>query len=895
MAVETLSFASIWSWFRLGCDSWFIVGASLGLVLALSRVAAARRYSSGFVVPISLLLFRKAALYIPVSGTLSTEDEVIFWSTGACVYFAMLLIVHAAVAYAIWWDQQWVLDGGILEGLPVYGFLLLIGSAFSLPLDGWNHLVMPFLAHLGIVKLLLINPLLLPLASLALIVHLAFTAYRQSESAREINKLLLAAVVVCGFVQFCLQPWQLAPVRAAVQIEESSLWNSMSDSPSAKLNQPRETETFLSDWMGHLDDIRRCRVNLVELPKQDVYQDCKLERLVTELPRPWTTWTGDVEGWQVIIIGALMLGLLGAAGRRRNPRETAIERTAPQDDGTYVQVLGDARNLVPAMATEGLLIRRLPLQWLLPAAVLAVVLVGLVIVAGIHLRSSWMVAIGLGGLSLLWLLAEFIALIDAWLLKTADASARALGIRDRKGRRDMTRSMSKALARVENIEAVLNSQPDQFLLALAASDNVGAYSGIAVSCLQPDAAAKSKGKDSLVDHPACTALTRVGFVVNSQNGVGSAGYLPPDLWPSAIDRLARSQYGHARVIATTYHALPRDTLMNLYCEDPETEVRQAAWQVLRESLREEDAIRLVKSKYAEVRAAALESNLLPQHEGQTLSHSGFTDVRLWAVRFGALPNRRLRQLRGRDPDPEVRYQSFERTREQVTRRSALAMVRSSYGDVRKRAIQSGFLSDADLEKLYVEDLDESVRQAAWDRFHRVMPLGKAEAILKSCQFNLRAGAIKSNELSRQRLLEICVGDWQDAVRTAAWERLQSQLSPDEAESLSRSLYGGVRSYAVQSGLLPRGRLVEMCSRDTDPSVRRDAWKTVQDQLSQTEAESISKALDPEMRLGAVNSGLLSPDHLHEMSQDLIISVREAARRRLQDVGFDSVGSAGQER
>ncbi|MGH9854999.1 MAG: hypothetical protein ACREBD_34650, partial [Blastocatellia bacterium] len=130
----------IWKLFQLGCDSWQFVAGLLVVAAVLSRFDRTKPYVSGFVFPAFLLFFRKIALYIPLIGALSTEDQIIFWSTGAFCYFVISLLAQVAILITIWVVTRELADGGLSmgtgEALPglIFGFLIgsLIGSTVLL-------------------------------------------------------------------------------------------------------------------------------------------------------------------------------------------------------------------------------------------------------------------------------------------------------------------------------------------------------------------------------------------------------------------------------------------------------------------------------------------------------------------------------------------------------------------------------------------------------------------------------------------------------------------------------------------------------------------------------------------------------------------------------------------
>ena len=884
--MEILRLESVLAWLRSGCDSWLIVSGLFATVLVLNRFRWAKPYVAGFVFPISLLLFRKVSLYIPLSGTLSTEDQVIFWSTYSYVYFALLLPAHIGLLFGMWANDRSSLDSNFAPALFTVGIFQLIASTVLLPIDGSSHLITPFLSHIGAVKLLLISPALLGLTGIALIIHLYFAIHRQSHSAQAINKLLLGALVVCSMAQFCLQPWPLSQVRAALSVNES---------PLVKETMPRskvvkETSDVLGEWTSSLRQIKQCEVNFLEGPEVR-FNDCEIRGLAASLTNKSRDWTPKFSGIEAIFWGGAILGLLLLAGLaqklvRKSRGDTSTTSVA------YDQPISDWKNIVPSMNR-----RTLPLnKWhYLTAAYTA-----LVFAIGIYAESSFSTAMGVIGLSGLVFIFEYKFLMEGLLFNTFHTLVYAVGIRDRKGRRGLSRLAGVALNRAENVSNLMESQPDQFLLALTAADNTR----LNIPKLLPRGIQESQ----LAAHPACTTLTRVDFLIHGLKRLDAVELMPRNLWPRALNALVRSKYSEARRVATTCDGISRSTLIKFCCEDVESEVWEAALaRLVRESVQPGEAARLAKSKHAQVRIAAIEylprdavlsvcykdsseevrtkawhklEPQLTQDESDELSESSFSDVRLNVVGKGKLSSVRLKWLRWHDPNRDVRQQAFERFPGEVSPLTAQRMLRSRYSDVRLRMVQSLNLSAAKLEKIYETDPDEAVRQAAWRRLFKGLPVNEAETILENNRLILRPAVVQSSDFSRERLVALCANDWQTAVREAAWEKLRVKLNRSDALQLSRSLYGEVRLWAMQSRLLTREEVAELLRSEKYRPAAIEAWEILRDELTADEADKVSWSAINSIRVEAINSGLLTAERLRELSRDPIVAVREAVRRQV---------------
>ena len=886
--MEILSLESVLNWFRSGCDRWEVVCGLLATVLVLDRFRRAKPYVSGFIFPLSILLFRKVSLYIPLNGTLSTEDQVIFWSTYAYVYFALLLITHIGLLFGMWAGarDEDALYSEFLAALPGIGLFHLVGSSVLLPLDGWSHFVTPFLSHIGAVKLLLISPALLVLVGIALVSHLFFAIHRQSNSAHAINKLLLGLLVACSMVQFCLQPWPLSQVRAVLSVDESRPFET---APGSK--KVTEITNVLGHWTAGLKRTKRCDVNFLEGSEVQFDQDCQIRGLATNLAKQSRDWTPKFSGVEAMFWGCAVLGLLIFAGLVqslvRKPRVSTKTISTP-----YHQPITRWKSIVPSVPQKAL---SLGIWYFLAVGITTVALT-----IGVYVRSSLLTGAGVVGLSGVLFIFEYKFLMEGLVFDTFHTLVHAVGIRDRKGRRRLSRWTEVALNEVPNVSTLLESQPDQFLLAVTADNKSRLYTPF----LQ-----QRGSQNRLASHPACTTLTRIDFLTNGWDGLDSVELLPRNLWPRALKALVRSEFGEARRVATTCEGISRNTLIRFCCEDPVHVVALAALEHLeRESLRPKDATRLAKSKHAEIRSAAIKYLLrdavldlcyrdqseevrtnawhkleleLTVAEGNELSQSSFDDVRLKVVRKGRLSLDRLNWLRWRDPNRDVRQQAFKLTPGRVGRLTAWRMLRSPHSDVRLRMVQSNNLSIPRLAKIYDKDVDEAIRQAAWRQLFKELPVEEADVILENNRLFLRPSVVESSDLSRERLVALCANDWQSAVREAAWEKLRAQLNPTEALKLSSSLYGVVRLWAVQSRLLTRERVVELCQRENYRPAAIEASRILQEEFTAEEAAMVSSSPISDVRVAAINSGLLTAERLRELSREPIVAIRQAARRQLQ--------------
>ncbi|MGH9938936.1 MAG: hypothetical protein ACREAM_22065, partial [Blastocatellia bacterium] len=453
---------------------------------------------------------------------------------------------------------------------------------------------------------------------------------------------------------------------------------------------------------------------MVEPTPENLYQGCKIQELAASIP-PWqSSWVSEISVTQIVIAGSLFLVLLALSGRFSRRRAVSIDAGGDAGGaGAYRQPMGHWKEeAAPSVRVNSLAVKK----WMYLAAAVSILLVA----AGIHNNRSLLTGLGVVGLAISWVVTEYKLLVEGLVFGAWRSLARAVVARDRKGRRGISAATRRALSAVDNLEEVLNSQPDSFLLTLAATNSSDNFDDIVTRCLRPATPGGTSGARSLAAHPACTVLTRVDFAVGGrqEHRAEAVGLLPRSLWPSAIKTLARSEHGEARAAAARCDEIPREVLIEFCRADPDAAVWQAAWSRLKsleKGLQPEEAISLSASIHSEVRLLAVESNLLPRElvlnlcggdrsgrvrkaawerlndtakpgaeEIFDLSYSEFSDARLRAVRSGRLPARRLRRLRWRDPDPDVRQEAFDLTSDQVTSREARRLIRSSSVDVRIR-------------------------------------------------------------------------------------------------------------------------------------------------------------------------------------------------------------------
>ena len=178
----------MWEIIQLSFDSWIGVAALLMLVLVLAALPFSRPYASGLLLPAVLLFLRKALLYLPVLGAVSTEDKVMFWSTAALFCYSISLLSAACIILWIIKPTSWEDSNLFQRGARFVGVLGPWISAGALGAIGWS---IPFVAALslsGAFKVLIVSPALFPVTVTAIFVHLLRGCFAGALLSREINK-----------------------------------------------------------------------------------------------------------------------------------------------------------------------------------------------------------------------------------------------------------------------------------------------------------------------------------------------------------------------------------------------------------------------------------------------------------------------------------------------------------------------------------------------------------------------------------------------------------------------------------------------------------------------------------------------------------------------------------
>jgi hypothetical protein len=133
-------------------------------------------------------------------------------------------------------------------------------------------------------------------------------------------------------------------------------------------------------------------------------------------------------------------------------------------------------------------------------------------------------------------------------------------------------------------------------------------------------------------------------------------------------------------------------------------------------------------------------------------------------------------------------------------------------------------------------------------------------------------------------VRLCASDLQRAVREAAWETLEHDLTAEEATEIARSDYTDSRRRALASRRLPRDVLIDLAHSDIGyPPLRQTAMEQL-GTIDEAEALWLAGSIFADTRLFALRSLALPLARIREMAEDPVVGVRIEARRVLEGLG-----------
>ncbi|MGH9935245.1 MAG: hypothetical protein ACREAM_03310 [Blastocatellia bacterium] len=289
----------MWEVFSFIFDSWPGVSLLLTATGAFSLWRVTRPYFTGLLIPVAMLLVRKAAFYLPVAGAISTQDRIIFWSLDAYIHVAGLtVVVLLGVAIKRGWDRvvDFSMDALDNTGCLIPSILVVILVAIIAE-NPDNILYALALSLIALTKILITNPLLLPLVIAALTLHIYNARYGRLFISREIGKLIVIYVPVGGILQFLAGLWHRSQANDIVQ----------------KLGAPKKNEyvvgrltEIFSLWWKKLPEINECGINAVPSYWGWLGADCGIRQAVDAIPN---IVSADTAIWWIPISAAAFLCL----------------------------------------------------------------------------------------------------------------------------------------------------------------------------------------------------------------------------------------------------------------------------------------------------------------------------------------------------------------------------------------------------------------------------------------------------------------------------------------------------------------------------------------------------------------------------------------------------------
>lgn len=296
---------ALWRSVNALSDSWLLACGLPALLIVGARPVRLRAYLLPLVPPALLLLARKVALYVPVPGTFSSADRVVFWSPQAYGYFLLLVLPGLGLlTAAIWhWDEWFSYDDGAGASAIITAYCILwAAGGLALPVDGDCHLYMPLVSVVAAAKLVLVSPLLLPLVWIGIALQTGLLFSRARAAVPEMNKLLAACVFVAACGQIVTQPivWASPVVR---QVRES--W----PLPGGR-ERPAAAQDFLEHWAGKLAEIDNTGLNIVERDTPKAFEGkAGADRLMAAVPLPSNSFA-EPGFLRLIALGCLGLALV---------------------------------------------------------------------------------------------------------------------------------------------------------------------------------------------------------------------------------------------------------------------------------------------------------------------------------------------------------------------------------------------------------------------------------------------------------------------------------------------------------------------------------------------------------------------------------------------------------
>jgi hypothetical protein len=254
-------------------ESWLFLAIFSVCVLVLLASTKARPIGACFAFSNVLLVTRKILLFIPIRGSISDYDHVVFWDgTNYVIYLLIMLVATFVTALIIRKARKTGHRtsgedvGGAFAGAGCLSIIAIVILSIAIKDFFWNACRFLFVYVLGTVKLFIVNPLLLPLSFLIPLILLVVVAKNRNFSPRHARNttaaaaicLTLASILHIGSQVTLLIPGQDPASRSTLD-EIRDTW-----ATDSKVFPNEGIGRFYEVWAGKLSRIKDSKLDIVE-------------------------------------------------------------------------------------------------------------------------------------------------------------------------------------------------------------------------------------------------------------------------------------------------------------------------------------------------------------------------------------------------------------------------------------------------------------------------------------------------------------------------------------------------------------------------------------------------------------------------------------------------------
>jgi hypothetical protein len=265
--------------------------------------------------------------------------------------------------------------------------------------------------------------------------------------------------------------------------------------------------------------------------------------------------------------------------------------------------------------------------------------------------------------------------------------------------------------------------------------------------------------------------------------------------------LLRSRYEDCRIYAISSGLVPRKGLIKLALKDKAESARKKAYEHVKPVTTSSEAKALLRSHDEKVRLDALCSGFLARrfvvlscridpaetvrdkawqlirddlkdHVVMDLLGSRHEDCRIYAISSGRVPREVLLKLVLKDKAESVRSKAYEHVKLVTTSSEAKALLHSRDEKIRLDALCSSFMTRKFVVLSCRVDPDEAVRDKAWHIIQEKLRNREAIYLSSSRYEQIRLWAVKSGLLSQWRLWWLSRRDRSSQVRSEARMRIK---------------------------------------------------------------------------------------------------------------------------